>query len=63
MKFVPSVCNYNKKESIMYEKLTEFLSKLDILEYGRWIFAFENDGTSEHPIHMPFVNYHCYITE
>lgn len=47
----------------MYEKLTEFIPKLDGLEYGRWIVDHENDGTPEHPIHMPFVDYHSVVSD
>lgn len=46
----------------MYEKLTEFIPQLDGLEYGRWIVDHENDGTLEHPIHMPFVDYHSIVS-
>ncbi|MBR4444546.1 MAG: hypothetical protein IKS37_01440 [Solobacterium sp.] len=47
----------------MYEKLTEYLPKFEGLEYGRWIYDHENDGTLEHPIRMPFVNYHSAVTD
>ncbi|MBQ6518501.1 MAG: hypothetical protein IJI14_07270 [Anaerolineaceae bacterium] len=45
----------------MYEKLTEFLPELENLEYGKWIIDHENDGSPEHPKHMPFVNYHSIV--
>ena len=41
----------------MFEKLTSFLPKLQDKEYGKWVIDKENDGTLEHPIHMPFVEY------
>lgn len=41
----------------MYEKLTALLPDLASGEYGQWVVDHENDGTMEHPIHMPFVSY------
>ncbi len=46
----------------MYEKLTAYLDILPVSEYGKWIIDRENDGSPEHPIQMPFVNYHAAIT-
>lgn len=40
-----------------FESLTKYLSQLDADHIGTWIIDRENDGTPEHPIHMPFVNY------
>lgn len=51
----------------MYENLTNFLNEIDNSKYGEWIFDNENDGTAEHPLQMPFVNYsemvHDFIKE
>jgi len=47
----------------MYEKLTEFLPELENLEYGKWIIDHENDGSPEHPKHMPFVGYSNIVTD
>lgn len=41
----------------VFESLTKYLSQLDTDTIGTWIVDRENDGTPEHPIHMPFVNY------
>lgn len=41
----------------MYESLTKYLMELASDEKGTWIIDKENDGTPEHPIQMPYVNY------
>lgn len=41
----------------MYEALTAYLPELNKASYGEWIVDKENDGSPEHPIHFPFVNY------
>lgn len=41
----------------MYEKLTELIPVLKTDDFGEWIIDKENDGTTEHPIQFPFVNY------
>lgn len=40
-----------------YKALTDFLSRMDNDEIGYWTIDHVNDGTSEHPKQMPFVNY------
>lgn len=40
-----------------FESLTKYLSQLSNDNIGTWIIDCENDGTPEHPIQMPFVNY------
>ena len=46
------------KERIgMYEKLTDFIPKLNGAEYGKWHTDDKGDGTLENPFHMPFVIY------
>lgn len=40
-----------------FESLTKYLSQLSNDNIGTWIIDSENDGTPEHPIQMPFVNY------
>ena len=42
----------------MYESLTTLLPSLRTGPYGTWIVDHKNDGSPEHPIQMPFVNYH-----
>lgn len=46
----------NKKDS-KFENLTKYLPQLSDDSFGTWIIDCENDGTIEHPIQMPFVNY------
>ena len=41
----------------MYEPLTEFITNLEVENPGGWVFDRENDGTPEHPIRVPWVNY------
>lgn len=40
-----------------FECLTKYLPQLENDEIGTWFIDRENDGTPEHPIQMPFVNY------
>ena len=46
----------NSKQS-QFECLTKYLSQFNTDNIGTWFFDKENDGTPEHPIQMPFVNY------
>ena len=41
----------------MYESLTSYIPRLSTSCHGEWIVDCENDGTPEHPIQMPFVDY------
>ena len=41
----------------MYESLTKYLDEFTGTEFGKWIIDKKNDGTPEHPIQLPFVNY------
>lgn len=41
----------------MFQELTGFIERLDSEEYGNWVIDKENDGSPEHPIQMPYVNY------
>lgn len=45
----------------MYESLTKYLDEFTGTEFGTWIFDNKNDGTPEHPIQLPFVNYSCVV--
>lgn len=47
----------DSKVTEMYETLTEYLSKLDNSEYGKWHVDTEHKGTEEDSFHMPFVGY------
>lgn len=40
-----------------FESLIKYLHLLEDDNIGTWIIDQENDGTPEHPIQMPFVNY------
>ena len=40
-----------------FENLIKYLPLLEDDNFGTWIIDRENDGTLEHPIQMPFVNY------
>lgn len=44
-------------EQPAFESLTKYLSKLNTDSLGTWIIDRENDGTPEHPIQTPFVDY------
>lgn len=41
----------------MYTELTDMLDIIQQDEFGAWIVDHENDGTPEHPIQMPYVEY------
>lgn len=41
----------------MFESLTDYIPKLEESDFGKWIVDRENDGTPEHPIQIPGVNY------
>ena len=41
----------------MYENLTKYLDEFTGTEFGTWIVDKKNDGTPEHPLEFPFVNY------
>lgn len=41
----------------MYESLTKYLDEFTGAEFGTWIIDKKNDGTPEHPLEFPFVNY------
>ena len=41
----------------MFENLTKYLAEFSQGEFGSWVVDNENDGTPEHPIQMPHVNY------
>jgi Family of unknown function (DUF6508) len=40
-----------------FDILTKYISMIQADNIGDWVIDKENDGTLEHPIHMPFVNY------
>lgn len=41
----------------MYESLTKYLDEFTGTEFGTWIVGEKSDGTLEHPLQFPFVNY------
>ncbi|MGM0969033.1 MAG: DUF6508 domain-containing protein [Bacillota bacterium] len=40
-----------------FESLTKYIPMLQGDAIGEWVIDKENDGTAEHPIQMPYVNY------
>lgn len=43
---------------LKFRVLTKHIGKISQAEsFGEWVINGENDGTMEHPIQMPFVNY------
>ena len=40
-----------------FDILTKYISMVQSDSIGEWVIDKENDGTPEHPIHMPFVDY------
>lgn len=40
-----------------FKILTNYIPMLQVDDIGEWVIDKENDGTAEHPIQMPFVNY------
>lgn len=40
-----------------FEMLTKYISKLGNDSIGEWIIDKENDGSMEHPIQIPFIDY------
>ena len=40
-----------------YDILTKYIELFDLDDIGKWFFDEENDGTMEHPIKMPYVDY------
>ena len=41
----------------MYESLTKYLDEFKGTEFGIWIVDDKSDGTPEHPLEFPFVDY------
>lgn len=41
----------------MYENLTKYLDEFTGTEFGTWIVGDKSDGTLEHPLQFPFVDY------
>lgn len=41
----------------MFESLTRYIPDLNASSHGEWIVDRKNDGSPEHPIQMPFVDY------
>lgn len=45
-----------------FNELTSFIKRFDNIEYGTWIIDKENDGSSEHPIQIPYVEYNRIVS-
>ena len=41
----------------MYERLTKHIPNLHEGSFGEWVIDTQNDGSAEHPIHLPYVDY------
>lgn len=41
----------------MYESLTKYLDEFTGTEFGTWVVDDKSNGTLEHPLQFPFVNY------
>ena len=41
----------------MFETLTKFLPLFEEAQFGKWIIDRENDGSPEHPMQFPYVDY------
>lgn len=50
-----------------FENILKYLPLLETDNFGTWIIDYENDGTPEKPVQMPFVNYtemvQCFIDD
>lgn len=46
-----------------HEQLTTFLSQFTENHFGDWFFDEENDGSEDHPMQLPFVNYDSVVYE
>ena len=47
----------------MYESLTKYLDEFTGAEFGTWIIDKKNDGTPEHPLEFPFVDYSIVVDQ
>lgn len=47
----------------MYESLTKYLDEFTGTEFGTWIIDKKNDGTPEHPLQFPFVDYSIVVDQ
>lgn len=46
-----------------YSALTEYINLLENDNVGEWICDKENDGSSERPMHVPFVSYSIAVSK
>ncbi|MDD4495266.1 MAG: ADP-ribosylglycohydrolase family protein [Eubacteriales bacterium] len=47
-----------------FKVLTKYIGKISAAaSLGEWIIDTENDGTPEHPMHFPFVNYNILVSD
>lgn len=47
----------------MYESLTKYLDEFTETEFGTWIVDDKSDGTLEHPLQFPFVDYSIVVDQ
>lgn len=59
-------CDFDKNEvtAEKFKVLTKYIGKISNADsFGEWVIDDENDGTPEHPIHMPFVYFAELVNE
>lgn len=44
-----------------YDNLTKYINQFENATFGEWIIDRKNDGSPEHPMQMPFVNYSAIV--
>ena len=47
----------------MYETLTAFVTPLENSQVGKWVVDTKSDGSPEHPIQLPYVDYEKETTD
>lgn len=47
----------------MYENLTKYLDEFTGTEFGTWIVGDKSDGTLEHQLQFPFVDYSIVVDQ
>ena len=47
----------------MYESLTKYLDEFTGTEFGTWVVGDKSDGTLEHPLEFPFVDYSIVVDQ
>jgi len=66
LKIYEEWCQFIGNKGIMsrFKVLTKYIDKIyNIESFGEWYIDRENNGSHEHPIHMPYVNYTSLVNE